>query len=38
MGFKIEIVKVLLAINFPFFGQTVPEFIATGWHLIFKFS
>jgi hypothetical protein len=30
MGSKIEIVKVLLAINIPDLGQTFPEFIATG--------
>ena len=30
--------KSLFVDNDLFFGQTCPELIATGWHLIFKFS
>ena len=38
IGFKIEIVIVLLLFLIPLFGQTYPELIATGWHEIFNSS
>ena len=38
IGFKIEMVIVLLFCFLPFFGQTKPELIAIGWQLILNFS
>ena len=38
IGFKIEIVIVLLAFFSPSLGHTYPELIATGWHVTLSCS